>query len=250
MEFPFQFELFEQKFYLHFIFETLAFIVGIRVYYFLRRKSSDSISDVNRLWILLGAMVGALLGSRIIASFEVTDIYSQFSWLKFYGNKTVLGGFLGGIICVELTKKIIRERQSSGDLYVIPILIALIIGRMGCFSMGIAEPTYGIETQFFTGMNLGDGKLRHPIMLYEMGFCFALLLLHPKIKKLNNLQNGDVFKLFILLYFSFRFCMEFLKPFYPVFLGLGIIHWCGIFIWVYYFPFLKRILNFKSLYIK
>jgi prolipoprotein diacylglyceryltransferase len=181
MNFPITFEIQGQTYHLHFIFEVLAFFIGVRYYYFLKRNHHDKISDINRLWIMLGAMIGALLGSRIIAAFEIKDFFQHANFLEFYNNKTVLGGFLGGLFGVEGIKKLIGEKESSGDLYVLPIILALFIGRIGCFSMGIAEQTFGIETQFFTGMNLGDGKMRHPIMLYEMAFLAVLFVFFKKL---------------------------------------------------------------------
>lgn len=241
MQFPFQYSLFGETYYYHFIFETLAFIVGIRVYYYLRKKQSDTISNTNRLWILLGAMLGALVGSRVIAFLEVPSDIHSFTFLKLYQTKTVAGGFLGGLLGVELIKKLIGEKQSSGDMYVIPIIIALFIGRIGCFSMGIAEPTYGIETTFFTGMNLGDGLKRHPVALYEMLYMVFLFILFTKVK-FRNFVNGDKFKLFMLLYFLYRFCVEFIKPYYPLFLGLSSIQWSAVFIFIYYSKFIKKLL--------
>jgi len=93
--------------------------------------------------------------------------------------------------------------------------------------MGTAEPTYGIETTFFTGMNLGDDKFRHPIALYEMLYMIALFILFQSIKH-KNLINGDRFKLFMILYFLYRFCVEFIKPYEPLFLHLSVIQWCTI----------------------
>jgi len=159
--------------------------------------------------------------------------------LTFYQNKTVAGGFLGGLVGVELIKKIIGVKIASGDVYVIPIIVALFIGRIGCFSMGIAEPTYGNETTFFTGMNLGDGLKRHPIALYEMFFMMVLFIFYQSIKN-KNFINGDRFKLFMILYFLFRFVIEFLKPYQPLFLNLSSIQWSSIFIFIYYWKFLLR----------
>lgn len=242
---PIYFEIQGHRYFLHIIFEILAFLIGVRYYNFLRRNYLDKIDDINRLWIMLGAMIGALVGSRIIAAFEIKDFFQHAKFLEFYNNKTVLGGFLGGLFGVEIIKKAIGEKESSGDLYVLPIILALFIGRIGCFSMGIAEPTFGTETHFFIGMNLGDGKMRHPIMLYEMAFLVALFIFFKKFFKLKfrNYKNGDGFILFMLLYFTFRFFMEFLKPHYEIFLGLTIIQWCGIFIYLYYWKFFGRIFN-------
>jgi prolipoprotein diacylglyceryltransferase len=234
MTFPIQFEFLGHFFYLHFLFETLAFFVGIRAYYLLKkRQKNSSISDVDRLYIMLGAMVGALVGSRVIAALETPQLLYKISILQAYQNKTIVGGLLGGLFGVEITKKIIGVKISSGDLYVLPILIAMIIGRMGCFSMGIAEPTYGIETTWFTGMDLGDGRLRHPIMLYEIAFLLLLICFFIAIKS-KYLVNGARFKIFMIAYFTFRFFIEFLKPYQSLFAGFSIIQLCGIFIWVYY----------------
>lgn len=229
---------------IHLIFETLAFFIGVRLYYFLRKGNNDPISDMNRLWILLSAMIGALLGSRIIALFENPNEIAQQTFLTFYQNKTVAGGFFGGLFGVEWCKKIIRLTIASGDLYVFPILTALVIGRIGCFAMGILEPTYGIETSFFTGLDLGDGKLRHPVALYEIITMLILIFFFISVKKVQ-LQNGDRFKIFMIAYFLYRFLVEFIKPYHPLFLGLSIIHWISIFIFIYYYKFYFRILKTK-----
>lgn len=245
MTFPFQLDFFGNKIYLHFIFETLAFIVGVRLYYYLKRGINDPISDINRLWIMLGAMIGALIGSRVIAMLETPSEIANQTVLTFYQNKTVAGGFLGGLFGVELFKKMIGVKTASGDIYVIPIIVALFIGRIGCFSMGIAEPTFGNETAFFTAMNLGDEKLRHPVALYEMVYMVLLLLLFYKIKKVQ-LINGDRFKLFMVLYFLYRFCVEFIKPYESLFWGLSVIQWCSIFIFMYYWKFILRLFNYAK----
>jgi len=57
----------------------------------------------------------------------------------------------------------------------------------------------------------------------------------------KKLINGDRFKLFMLMYFLFRFLIEFLKPFEPLFLNLSSIHWSAIFIFIYYYKFIVRI---------
>ncbi|MGN7986879.1 prolipoprotein diacylglyceryl transferase family protein [Pedobacter sp. 22226] len=238
--FPFQFELFGEQYHYHYIFETLAFIVGVRLYYYYKKGIADPISDENRLWIMLGAMVGALIGSRIIAVLETPEVIHHLTFSVLYQSKTIIGGLLGGLFGVELIKKIIGVNIASGDIYVIPILVALIIGRIGCFSMGIDEPTHGVPTRFFTGMDLGDGILRHPIMLYEIIYLLLLIFLFNLLKH-KELINGDRFKLLMVLYFLFRFLIEFLKPYHSLFLNLSSIHWSALFIFIYYYKFIIRI---------
>jgi prolipoprotein diacylglyceryltransferase len=230
---------------IHYLFETLAFVIGIRIYYYKKKKITDIISDENRLWILLGAMVGALIGSRLVAVLESPQYLSQVTLMTLYQSKTVAGGFLGGLFGVEIVKKIIKVNIASGDLYVVPIIIAVFVGRIGCFLSGVNEPTFGNETTFFTGMNLGDGLKRHPTALYEMIYMDSLLVFFHLIKN-KKMINGDRFKLFMILYFMYRFSIEFIKPYESLCLYLSSIQWSAIFIFVYYYKFIIRILKFEK----
>ena len=164
---------FGQQTNLHFIFETLAFFLAFR-YYIYQKKQRDSISSENRLFIVLGATIGALVGSRLLGALENPEFLMQSSLLAIYKSKTIIGGLLGGLIMVELTKKLLKEPQSSGDLFTLPLIVGIFIGRIGCFVTGVLEPTYGRETSFFMAMDLGDGKLRHPTALYEMLFLICI----------------------------------------------------------------------------
>jgi prolipoprotein diacylglyceryltransferase len=244
LTFPVQFTLFGELYHWHYVFELLAFFIGVRLYYFLKKGIKDPISDENRLWIMLGAMIGALIGSRVVAVLETPETLNVLTFSILYQSKTIAGGLLGGLFGVELIKKLIGVKTASGDVYVIPIIVALFIGRIGCFLMGIEEPVYGIETSFFMGMDLGDGLKRHPVALYEMIYMVLLLGLFISIRK-KEMLNGDRFKLFMVLYFLFRFLTEFIKPYHPIFLNLSSIHWSALFIFLYYYKFIIRMVKPK-----
>ena len=244
MTFPVQFTLFGELYHWHYIFELLAFFIGVRLYYFLKKGIKDPISDENRLWIMLGAMIGALIGSRVVAVLETPETLNVLTFSILYQSKTIAGGLLGGLFGVELIKKLIGVKTASGDVYVIPVIVALFVGRIGCFLMGIEEPVYGVETSFFMGMDLGDGLKRHPVALYEMIYMILLLGLFISIRK-KEMLNGDRFKLFMVLYFLFRFLTEFIKPYHPFFLNLSSIHWSALFIFLYYYKFIIRMVKPK-----
>lgn len=236
---PFEPVVFGLKINLHLILEYLAFFVAFRYYVFLRKRSADAISSNNRLSIIIGAVFGALLFSRLIAFFENPTLHYQQGWLAILNNKTIMGGLFGGLLGVELAKKSIGEKQSSGDLFTLPIILGILIGRIGCFLAGIKEFTFGKETSFFLGMDLGDGLSRHPIALYEAAFLIFLFILIKQIRA-SNLENGMLFKLFMVSYFSFRFLIEFLKPNAFLFLGLSSIQYLCLICLVYYSKTLKR----------
>jgi phosphatidylglycerol---prolipoprotein diacylglyceryl transferase len=225
LQFPVVFEIGESKILLHSILEVIAYFVAFRYFLFLRRKKGDSIVQTNRMWIIIGAIFGSLIGSRLIGGLEdPTQIArAENVFLYFYSNKTVLGGFLGGLFGVELVKKMIAEKQASGDLFTYPLLLGLIIGRIGCFSMGVYEETYGTATSLFTGMDLGDGIKRHPVTLYEISYLFMLWVFIYSISKRTALAQGASFKLFMIGYCVFRFFCDFIKPHYNLVLGLSVI---------------------------
>jgi len=249
---PFEPIVFGVKLNMHLILEYLAFFIGFRNYVFLRKRSTDFISSNNRLSIIIGAIFGALFLSRLVAFFENPVTHMQEDWLYNLNNKTIMGGLFGGLLGVELAKKIIGEKHSSGDLFTLPIILGIIIGRIGCFLSGTKEFTYGSETSFFMGMNLGDGLSRHPIALYEIVFLsFLFIIIHRLRKSKTTLKNGDLFKLFMVAYFTLRFSIEFIKPNRFYFLSLSSIQILCLICLVYYHKFIFQGITYvrKKLYI-
>lgn len=209
----------------HVILETAAIFIGFRYFLYLRNQQGDPIESPHRIWIIIGAIFGAVAGSRIVGGLENPGemLRAENIALHFYMNKTMVGGLLGGLAGVEIIKKFIKERSSSGDLFVFPLLLAIIIGRIGCFSMGVYEETYGIETSLPWGMDLGDGIVRHPVTLYEIVFLLMFWLLEKRIEKRTILKRGYRFRFFMISYLLFRFILDFIKPHYKIVMGLSTI---------------------------
>lgn len=244
MKIPLELTIASYAINIHLILEYLAFFLAFRYYLFLRKNSSDTISTSNRLSIILGAVVGALVGSRVMGILENPLVnFAHISMFDILNVKTIMGGLFGGLLGVEFAKKIIGEKESSGDLFTLPIIVGIFIGRIGCFLSGTNEFTYGTETQFFLGMNLGDGLKRHPIALYEMCYLVLLYLLLSKAKQKSARPNGDLFKIFMLCYFGFRFLIEFIKPnsFYLLFFSS--IQWLCLICFLYYRMFMLKLFN-------
>lgn len=214
--------------HLHFIFEILSYTIGFRYYLYLRSRTTDLISDENRLNIFIGAAAGAFLGSHILGILErpfpnelfIGNPFLRFM-LYFMSNKTVLGGFLGGLIGVEWTKKRIGVKTSSGDLMVFPLILGLIMGRIGCHLEGLEDGTFGNATTLPWGIDFGDGIHRHPTNLYEIIFLTTLWISILYIEKKYPLSNGTRFKIFLISYLIFRFFIEFLKPAYDHPIGIS-----------------------------
>jgi phosphatidylglycerol---prolipoprotein diacylglyceryl transferase len=244
MNFPVYFGMNEFRISAHTVFEVLAFMVGFRYFLWLRKRKADMISEPNRIWIIAGAAIGALLFSRLLGALENPAFFTSgnFSWLGLYASKTVVGGLLGGLIGVEIVKKIIGEKSSSGDLFTYPLILAIIIGRIGCFSSGLAEPTFGNPSKVFWAMDLGDGVPRHPVALYEIIFLLTTWILLRAVENRYTFEGGLLFKLFMISYLTFRLIIELIKPYQPVVLGISSIQMACIGGLIYYSGTITRLL--------
>src|SRR4051812_5376957 len=127
MQFPFAIGFGSHKILLHTLLETAAYFIGFRYFLFLRKQQGDSITSNNRIWLIIATIFGSLLGSRLLGGLENPPAMQLAvnKALYFYENKTILGGLLGGLLLVELVKKVIKEKHSSGDLLTYPLIFAL-----------------------------------------------------------------------------------------------------------------------------
>jgi prolipoprotein diacylglyceryltransferase len=139
---------------------------------------------------------------------------------------------------VEVVKKIIGEPQKSGDLFTYPLILGMVIGRVGCFSAGIYEETYGVPTTLPWAMDLGDGIARHPVTLYEILFLLLLWRILVFISRRYVLQQGAIYKLFLIAYLTFRFALDFIKPGWRFFFGMGTIQLVCIAGLFYYYRYI------------
>ncbi|MFF2449702.1 prolipoprotein diacylglyceryl transferase [Neobacillus sp. NPDC058068] len=196
----------------HLLLEALAYFIGFRVYLFTRNK--ERIPMDKALWVVVGATLGAAFGSKILYWFEdpgkTIENWNNFIYLL--EGKTIVGGLLGGLIGVETAKKLIGWTRSTGDDFVLPLAVGMMIGRIGCFLTGLDDHTYGVATTWFTGVDFGDGIKRHPTQLYENFFLLVLIIVLYQMKRKQVGWEGLLFQLFMLSYLSFRLMIDFIKP--------------------------------------
>jgi prolipoprotein diacylglyceryltransferase len=204
----------------HFFFELLGYAVGAVYYLALRRRRGDHIEDGARWSVVVAAILGAAVGSRLL--FWIEDPQATLSYVRdapaMLGGKTLVGALLGGWIAVELTKMKIGVRSSTGDLFVLPLCAGIAVGRIGCFLSGLPDGTYGTATSLPWGIDLGDGVPRHPTALYESAFMIAFALVLSRLAP--RLARGQLFNLFMAGYLVFRLVVDAIKPGVSVALGL------------------------------
>ncbi len=214
MTFPVVFHPFGVAIEAHQVMETAGYIAGGILFSITRKKfPGPRLNNETGLWIIVGCLAGAALGSKILAIVESIHaywpVYNQPRLLL--GGKTIVGGLAGGWLGVEIAKHFTGIKQSTGDRFVFPILLGLAIGRVGCFLEGLPDHTYGIATSLPWGVDFGDGIPRHPTQLYEIGYCIVMMAVF-----LFYLQKprtpGRMFQWFVFSYFTWRFLIEFIKP--------------------------------------
>jgi phosphatidylglycerol---prolipoprotein diacylglyceryl transferase len=222
----------------HLIFESVAYAVGFYMYSRSRRLQGDFLPASDRYSVIAAAVIGAALGSRILFWFEDPALTLQHIFDPFYllAGKTIVGGLLGGTLAVEWVKRRTGITRRTGDLFAIPMAVAIAIGRIGCFLEGLPDHSYGIATTLPWGVDFGDGIHRHPTQLYEVLFLAALAFWLRR----QPCREGDRYRTFLVAYLTFRLAIDFLKPGVP-FAGLTCLQWaCVIGILAYWrdIPFL------------
>lgn len=181
----------------------LAFVAGGSVYLLQGARTRGGPS----LAILTASLVGGVLGAK--APYLLANVRLFLAGVRdpelVFAGRTLLGGFLGGILAVRLTKWRLGIRTRKGDALVPALGLGLALGRVGCFCRGCC---CGKVTRLPWGVDFGDGLRRHPTELYECLFglaWFVFSVARPKG------EAGVLFDLFIGSYFTFRFGLEFIR---------------------------------------
>lgn len=191
-------------------FMVLAFGVGLWVRHKEKRRLGyyrDERQWAVSIGVLIGAMVGSKVGMLLFAPWDdVTQMMALMLSLDFSG-KTVVGGLIGGYLGVEIAKKCVGIKYSTGDAYALALPLAQSVGRLGCLFHGCC---YGAEAPGLPWAVSLHGAQRHPTPLYEAALG---LMLAGWIWSLRDkpLPQGHLFRRYLVGYASIRFCSEFLR---------------------------------------
>lgn len=208
---------------LHSLFEALAWVAALAVGWWTRRYGLAGVRlpmegrryPVYLLVLWLGAVAGAYgLGSLNLVLAGMSG-----------EGRSILGAIVGGVIVAEIYKAIFGVRGSTGAVLVLPLAVAIAIGRIGCFLAGLPDYTYGTPSGLPWAVDFGDGIPRHPVQLYE-SITMALFALgfFLWLRRRPAAAAGYGFYAFAGFYGLQRFFWEFLKP-YPTVLGpLNLFH--------------------------
>jgi len=189
------------------VFLLLAFITGIGVYIWQLRR--DGIRSSNALYIAIFAIFGGAIGAKLPLIFiywnELNSNPQNMNILL--SGRTIVGGLIGGAAGTFLAKRMFGIKEKMGNQIAIPVAIAMAVGRIGCLLRGCC---YGKPTGLLLGVDFGDHILRHPTQAYEIIFDI-LLVVFLNWKKKQEIKAGELFRIFLSSYMSFRFLLEFIR---------------------------------------
>jgi phosphatidylglycerol---prolipoprotein diacylglyceryl transferase len=181
------------------LFNAFGYAVGGFLYWHEAKRRKLATDGMARI-VLIGAVAGVLLARLVERMSEGGH------WLSFLdpisGGRTILGGVIGGWLAVEITKRRMGIRTSTGPLWAVALPAGEFFGRIGCWFNGccfgrVCTLPWAVHQQ---------GDNRHPTQFYlaaSAAIIFAIVWsLRDKVK---------VFPLYLLLWSSSRFGIEFLR---------------------------------------
>lgn len=228
----------------HLVFEWLALAVGVQLYRWQRRRAGQpALLQPGSFAVAVGCILGAAIGNKLVFWIEMPHLWQSAmpEWRLIASGQSIVGGLLGGLIGVEVAKKLAGIRHSTGDQFILPLVAGTVVGRIGCFLAGLHDGTYGVPTQLPWGVDFGDGIARHPTQVYDMLFALALGALLWRGRATLRPASGLAFKLYLAGYLAWRLLVDGIKPVpYPYVFGLSGIQLVCVLALACYLPFVIR----------
>ncbi|QGZ41116.1 prolipoprotein diacylglyceryltransferase [Pseudoduganella flava] len=210
--------------YTHLLFEWLALATGVQLYRWQRRRAGQpAMLQPGSFAVVVGCILGAAIGNKLVFWIEMPHLWAAAAkdWRLIASGQSIVGGLLGGLIGVEIAKKLTGITRSTGDQFILPLVAGTVVGRIGCFLAGLHDGTYGTPTALPWGVDFGDGIARHPTQLYDMLFVLVVGLLLWRSRAALARHSGLAFKLYLSSYLAWRLLVDGIKPL-PFDYGLGL----------------------------
>ncbi len=208
----------------HLLFEWLGIAVGVQLYRWQRRRAGQPpMLERGSFAVVVGCVLGAAIGNKAVFWVEMPMLWTDAAanWRALASGQSIVGGLLGGLVGVEVAKKLHGITRSTGDQFVLPLVAGTVVGRIGCFLAGLNDGTYGLPSTLPWAMDFGDGIPRHPTQLYDMLFVLAVGGLLWRWRKPLSRENGLAFKLYLSAYLFWRLLVDGIKPL-PYDYGFGL----------------------------
>ena len=211
----------------HLLFEWLALATGMQMYRWQRRRAGQpAMLQSGSFAVVIGCILGAAIGNKLVFWIEMPQLWdgAAIGASLLLTGQSIVGGLLGGLLGVEIAKKLAGIRRSTGDQFILPLVAGTVLGRIGCFLAGLHDGTFGTPTALPWGVDFGDGIPRHPTQVYDMLFALAMGALLWRCRARLAPHEGLAFKLYLASYLAWRLLVDGIKP-VPYAYAFG---WSGI----------------------
>lgn len=203
---------------------SLCFIIGFTIgylyfkYFFKREGVSASLLDPLLYTLIFGTLVGARLGHCLFYEpdyYLANPIKILYVW---QGGLASHGGAIALLLCMWWFAHHYGKKNRFTFLWIMDRL-GITVALVGMFiRLGnlMNSEIYGVETNLpwgFVFVRNGELLPKHPTQLYEAlaYLCLFLILITLYRRFLPKLKEGMLFGLFLLLLFSARFFIEYIK---------------------------------------
>lgn len=194
-----------------------AYIVGGWITYSEAKRQRRATEAILR--VALGALAGGMIGAKasMFIFLGPENFIHNLPYL-WYSGQAWTGAFFGGYLGVILVKRWNGIRYSTGDIFAPALPLAQAIGRLGNLLGG--DP-FGLPSDLPWAI-VQQGVRRHPSALYEMVLDLILFVLIWRLRD-KMPRSGDLFKLYVVGYCSFRFLVDFTRADPHVLPGLTLV---------------------------
>ncbi len=204
----------------HEVFVLAGVAVALVVFHYESRRRATA---TPAMWsIAAGALLGGALLAKASTAWRLVadDGGATLTAIFVHGGKSIVGGLAGAYAGAVITKRLIGYRHKTGDVFAPAVALGIAVGRIGCFlTEQIGTPTslpWGLVPPAHVAADIPNcpqcptGVPLHPSFLYEIVFCAAmfgvLVWLRDRVP-----VPGELFKIFLLGYGTFRFGVEFVR---------------------------------------
>ncbi len=181
------------------IFNALGYAVGAFLYWHEAKRRKLATDGMSRI-VLIGAVAGVILSrlaERLAEGGNYASIFDPSN-----GGRTILGGVIGGWIAVEITKRKMGIRTSTGPLWAVALPAGEFFGRIGCWFNSCC---FGKVCTLPWAVNSHDA-MRHPTQFYlaaSAALIFGVVWW--------GRDRVRVFPLYLVLWSTSRFIIEFYR---------------------------------------
>jgi prolipoprotein diacylglyceryl transferase len=193
-----------------------TFVAGYIILQKFFKKEGKNVADIDILavYVMIGTIIGARLGHCLFYSPEYYLSHPEEILMVWKGGLASHGGAIGILFSIFLFTK---KKKNYTFLWVVDrVVVVVALGGLFIRTGNLFNSEiYGNQTNvpWAVIFPLRDALPRHPSQVYEALAYFVIFIILLLIYKKNDRtpKPGFLFGLFLVLVFSARFLLEFLK---------------------------------------